>query len=57
MNLPDPGKCMHLHMLVFYVAGRERSLEEMIHLITAAEFRVDQIIPTESAVTIIEALR
>ncbi len=56
-NAPDLGKFMDLQMLVFYGTGRERTLQELKELLAAAKFKVARVVPTASAVSVIEAER
>ncbi len=54
-NAPFPGKLLDLNMLVMTEGGRERTAEEYAHLLTAAGFQIDRIIPTAAAISIVEA--
>ena len=55
-NAPSFGKLFDLHMMVM-TGGRGRSETEFRALFEAAGFRLANIIPTEAAVSIIEAIR
>jgi hypothetical protein len=53
-NTPHPGKVLDMMMLVG-PGGRERTEEEYRELLAKAGFRLTRVVPTESAVSIIEA--
>lgn len=55
-NTPSPSKFMDLNMLVM-TGGRERTEKQFAELFAAAGFRLNRIVPTESAFSIIEAVR
>ncbi len=55
-NEPHFGKLLDLDMLIMYPKGRERTLEEFSHLFQVSGFKLNQIIPTNSHVSIIEAV-
>jgi hypothetical protein len=54
-NTPSYAKLLDLLMLV-YAGGRERTEAEYRHLLTSAGLSVSRIVPTASAVSIIEAV-
>ena len=56
-NDPSPGKFMDINMLVNFQGGQERTKAEYAALLKAAGFKLTQIIPTESEVSIIEAVK
>jgi hypothetical protein len=51
---PDPGKIVDLEMLVL-PGGRERTADEFAALFTRAGLRLSRIVPTASALSVIEA--
>jgi hypothetical protein len=55
-NRPSPAQAMDLNMPVM-LGGRERTEEEYQRLLQAAGFRLEQIIPTQSPFSVIEATR
>ncbi len=55
-NRPSPAQAMDINMLVL-LGGRERTEAEYQHLLHTAGFRLDQVIPTESPFSVIEATR
>ena len=55
-NRPSPAQAMDLNMLVL-LGGRERTEEEYRLLLQSAGFRLEQVIPTHSPFSIIEAIR
>jgi SAM-dependent methyltransferase len=55
-NRPSPAQAMDLNMLVM-LGGQERTKEQFEHLLQAADFRLDRIIPTHSPFHVIEATR
>lgn len=54
-DAPHPGKILDIVMLVC-PGGEERSAEEYDELLTKAGFRMTRVIPTESPVSIVEAV-
>jgi len=54
-NLPDFGKLIDLEMLVA-PGGRERTAEEFASLFARAGFELTRIVPTESPLSVIEAM-
>lgn len=54
-NKPHPGKMLDMIMLTF-AGGQERTEPEYRQLLEDAGFRLTQVVPTESAVSIVEAL-
>ena len=55
-NRPSPAQAMDLNMLVL-LGGQERTQEQFERLLKAAGFRLDQVIPTHSPFSVIEATR
>ena len=55
-NQPSPAQAMDLNMLVL-LGGRERTEEEYRSLLQEAGFRLEQVIPTHSPFSVIEATR
>jgi hypothetical protein len=55
-NRPSPAQAMDLNMLVL-LGGRERTEAEYEHVLHTAGFRLDQVIPTDSPFSVIEATR
>lgn len=55
-NRPSPALAMDLNMLVL-LGGRERTEEEYRRLLDGAGFRLEQVIPTHSPFSVIEATR
>jgi len=53
-NTPHPGKMLDMMMLVG-PGGRERSEEEYRQLLAKARLRLTRIVPTETAVSVVEA--
>ena len=53
---PAPAKMLDIEMLVMTVGGKERSTEEFRDLFASAGLRLSRIVPTTSAVCIVEAL-
>ena len=53
-NSPHPGKLLDLMMLVG-PGGRERTEQEYGTLLRKAGLRLTRVVPTESAVTVVEA--
>ena len=56
-NGPFPGKLLDLNMLVMSEGGRERTPEEYARLLESAGLRLSRIVPTASAVSVVEAVR
>ena len=54
-NTPHPGKVLDMMMLVG-PGGQERTAEEYGRLLRQAGFRLTRVVPTESAVSVIEAV-
>jgi hypothetical protein len=54
-NTPDPGKMLDVIMLTV-PGGQERTEPEYRELLEKAGFRLTRVVPTESAVSIVEAL-
>jgi O-methyltransferase domain/Dimerisation domain len=54
-NAPHPGKMLDIIMLTF-AGGQERTEPEYKQLLNKAGLRLTQVVPTESAVSIIEAV-
>jgi hypothetical protein len=55
-NDPFPGKLLDLNMLVMTEGGRERSAEEYAALLASVGLRLSRIVPTPSAVSVVEAV-
>src|SRR5205823_2250978 len=55
-NVPHPGKLLDIAMLVM-PGGQERTEDEYGALLGKAGFRVTRVIPTQSAVSVVEAAR
>ncbi len=53
-NTPHPGKMLDMMMLVG-PGGRERTAEEYDELLSKASLRLTRVVPTESAVSVVEA--
>jgi SAM-dependent methyltransferase len=56
-NVPHYGKLLDLEMLVLTPRGRERTKAEFAKLLRGAEFRLSRVIPTESPLSIVEAVK
>jgi hypothetical protein len=56
-NGPFPGKLLDLNMLVMSEGGRERTPGEYAQLLESAGLRLSRIVPTASAVSVVEAVR
>jgi hypothetical protein len=56
-NVPHYGKLLDLEMLVLTPRGRERTKTEFATLLRGAGFRLSRVIPTESPLSIVEALK
>jgi hypothetical protein len=54
-NTPHPGKVLDMMMLVG-PGGQERTAEEYGVLLAKAGFRLTRVVPTESAVSVVEAV-
>ncbi len=54
-DVPHPGKMLDMVMLVI-PGGQERTQVEYDALLTKAGFRLERVVPTESAVSVVEAL-
>jgi hypothetical protein len=54
-NLPDPGKLFDISMLVF-TGGMERTADEYAALFGRAGLRLNRVVPTHSASSVIEAV-
>jgi hypothetical protein len=54
-NGPHPGKVLDLVMLVM-PGGRERTQDEYRALLAAADLTLTRVIPTDSAVSVLEAV-
>jgi hypothetical protein len=54
-DAPHPGKLLDLLMLTV-PGGVERTADEYTALLAAASFRLTQIVPTASAVSLVEAV-
>jgi hypothetical protein len=54
-NAPHPGKMIDMTMLAV-AGGQERTEPEYRELLERAGFRLTQVVPTESAVSIVEAM-
>lgn len=55
-NDPFPGKLLDLNMLVMTEGGRERTADDYAALLEGAGLRLSRIVPTASAVSVVEAL-
>jgi hypothetical protein len=55
-NTPHPGKMLDMIMLTAAPGGQERIESEYCELLEKAGFRLTRVVPTESAVSIVEAL-
>ncbi|APR85603.1 O-methyltransferase, family 2 [Minicystis rosea] len=53
-NAPHPGKELDVLMLAS-LPGRERTEEEFRHMLAAADLKLERVIPTPSALSIVEA--
>jgi hypothetical protein len=54
-DAPHPGKILDLTMLV-QTGGQERTESEYAALLGKADFRLTQVVPTNSAANIVEAV-
>jgi hypothetical protein len=52
---PHPGKMLDMAMLV-WPGGQERTLAEYDHLLSKADFHLTRVVPTKSAVNLVEAV-
>ena len=55
-NAPSWGKMLDLQQLVLSTGGRERTEEEFAHLLAAARFKLERVIPTSSTASLIEVV-
>jgi hypothetical protein len=55
-NGPFPGKLLDLNMLVMTEGGRERTPADYAQLLESAGLRLERIVPTASAVSVVEAV-
>ena len=55
-DTPHPGKLLDITMLVMAPGGQERTEEEYGTLLSKAGFRLTRVVPTESAVSVVEAV-
>jgi hypothetical protein len=55
-NEPHPGKMLDMIMLTV-AGGQERTEQEYKMLLEKAGFRLTQVVPTNSAASIVEAVR
>ena len=55
-NAPSWGKMLDLQQLVLSAGGRERTEKEFAHLLAAAGFKLQRVIPTASTASLIEAV-
>ena len=55
-NDPFPGKLLDLNMLVMTEGGRERTASEYEQLLGSAGLRLNRIVPTPSAISVVEAV-
>ncbi|MFW6313178.1 MAG: methyltransferase [Spirochaetota bacterium] len=53
---PSPIKVFDLNMLVFTSGGRERTRAEFASLLDAADFRLERVVSTQTAVSLLEAV-
>jgi O-methyltransferase domain/Dimerisation domain len=56
-NVPHYGKLLDLEMLVLTPRGRERTKAEFAKLLRGAGFRLSRVVPTESPLSIVEAVK
>jgi hypothetical protein len=54
-DTPHPGKMLDMAMLV-WPGGQERTLVEYDHLLSKAGFHLIRVVPTDSAVNVVEAV-
>jgi hypothetical protein len=55
--MPHYGKLLDLEMLVLTPCGRERTKIEFTRLLRGAGFRLSRVIPTNSPLSIVEAVK
>jgi len=55
-DAPHLGKMLDMIMLAFFTGAQERTEQEYRKLLDKAEFRLTRVVPTESAVSIVEAV-
>jgi len=55
-NGPFPGKLLDLNMLAMTEGGRERTPADYAQLLESAGLRLERIVPTASAVSVVEAV-
>jgi hypothetical protein len=55
-DMPHPGQMFDMYMLVLNAGGMERTEEQYGELLHRGGFRLTRIVPTESAVSVIEAV-
>ncbi len=55
-DAPHPGKILDMVMLALSPGGEERSAEEYAELLGKAGFHLNRVVPTDSAVGIVEAV-
>jgi hypothetical protein len=55
-NAPHPGKILDMAMLVYSTGGLERTEDEYGGLLHRGGFRLTRVVPTQSAVSVIEAV-
>ena len=54
-DTPHPGKMLDMAMLV-WPGGQERTLTEYDHLLSKGGFHLTRVVPTDSAVNVVEAV-
>jgi hypothetical protein len=54
-DTPHPGKMVDMAMLV-WPGGQERTLTEYDHLLRKGGFHLTRVVPTDSAVNVVEAV-
>jgi hypothetical protein len=54
-DTPHPGKMLDMAMLV-WPGGQERTLAEYDHLLSKGGFHLTRVVPTASAVNVVEAV-
>lgn len=55
-DAPHPGKMLDMVMLAV-PGGQERTAAEYAPLLHQAGFRIDRVVPTESAVSVVDAVQ
>jgi hypothetical protein len=55
-DTPHLGKMLDMIMLVFFTGAQERTEPEYRALLDKAGFRLTQVVPTESAASVVEAV-